>query len=248
MPGMEKGLPAEQRGVLAVDTSDRREAKNIVAIARDAGAPIVKLGLELSSAESWKWCSKLAADKGREWVADAKIDDIPATTKGIIGNLLRLDHPPVGITIHTKSGVDSMRAAQELVAEQNPDVTLLAVTHLTSIDDAESVLTYGFLRRTIVKRRIACASEAGIGGAVSSGKKHELALVANKISMIPGTRSLHAVAHDQKNPVTPELATANGADYLVLGRQVTGNPNPPQEYAVITNEINNGLIARGEAA
>ncbi len=250
MSGMEKGRPADQRSILAVDTSERKQARNLVAIARDAGAPIVKLGLQLSSAESWKWCGKLASRYDRDWVADAKIDDIPTTTKGIVRNLLALDHPPVGITIHTNSGVDSMRAAQELAEEA--DVTMLGVTHLTSIDDAESELTYGFLRKTLVARRTNDAIRGGIGGLISSAR--EVGAVANDprsahlVTMIPGTRSLSADAHDQKAIVTPEQAMIDGADFLVLGRQVTKALDPAAELAAINQEILQGLITRGETA
>jgi orotidine-5'-phosphate decarboxylase len=241
---LDQNLTAPERVFLAVDTSDIGRARELAVIAHEAGAKVLKEGLELSSAYSWKTCSEIASGEGLDWVADAKIDDIPATTAGIVRNLVKLDHPPVGITIHTNSGIDSMRAAQEIARESG--ITMLAVTHLTSIDDGETKWTYGLLRNTLVRRRLNSAVLAGIGGLVCSSKELKRAVArdlnfSEMFSMIPGTRSLGADSQDQKNVTTPFQAIKEGASALVIGRQITEAKDPAQEFTNIVFEIQAGL-------
>lgn len=244
MPTLEKGLAAPERVILAVDTSDWGEACDLMELAKESGAWVVKLGLELSSATSWGACSEMAAEAGLEWVADAKLDDIDATTQKALKNIITKDHPPVGVTIHANSGIKSMRAAQGVAAEAG--VTMFAVTHLTSVDEAETKNTYRFRRNTLVRRRLDDAVVAGIGGLVCSGR--ELRGVVQKrpetaamFSMIPGTRSAGAATHDQRNVITPEQAIIDGADLLVIGRQVTQAADPAEAFSAVVTEIASGL-------
>lgn len=249
MPGLEQVLIPEQCVILAVDTSEEARARQLAGIARSAGASIIKEGLEISSATSWATCADIAAEAELDWVADAKIDDIPNTTAGIVRNLAKLSHPPLGITVHCNSGVDSMRAAQEIAGETG--ITILGVTHLTSIDEKETKSTYRFLRHTLVRRRLDKALEAGIEGYVSSPL--EVKKVVSKhqeyqglYGMIPGARSKEADSHDQKNTDTPFAAMLYGASGLVIGRQVTGSADPAEAFMRVTREIGEGIDARNQ--
>lgn len=248
MPKLESGLPAEQRIILAIDTSNESEAAKLTDLAHFAGATVVKYGLEISSATSWKDCSDMAFQHDVDWIADAKIDDIPNTTVAIINNLSKLKTPPVGITIHTNSGVDSLREAQKVANKF--DITMFAVTELTSKSPAESMSMYGIHRATLVKRRAELAYAAGIKGLVCSpleikNIKKEDELLANLITMIPGTRSEGANTNDQKNVITPRQAIIDGADLLVIGRQITTSDNPEKAFTDLTAEINLGLAEIG---
>jgi len=53
----------------------------------------------------------------------------------------------------------------------------------------------------------------------------------------PGVRSAGADAGDQKRVATPQQALSNGADYLVIGRQVTRAADPRGEMLRIFEEI-----------
>jgi orotidine-5'-phosphate decarboxylase len=50
-------------------------------------------------------------------------------------------------------------------------------------------------------------------------------------------RSLGAGWGDQKRVATPAEAMRDGADYLVIGRQITRAPDPAAEAARILDEI-----------
>jgi orotidine-5'-phosphate decarboxylase len=53
----------------------------------------------------------------------------------------------------------------------------------------------------------------------------------------PGVRSPGGAAADQKRVATPAEALHNGADYLVMGRQITRAPDPTAEVARVLKEI-----------
>ena len=256
-------LSAPERLVLAVDTSERPRAAYLAGVARDAGALIIKEGLEIVTAENIAFCAENAGNAGLEWVADAKLDDIPNTTAAAVKNIISVDHPPSAITIHANSGIDSMKAAQEIAGEAG--VLMLAVTELTSkkpfqlkdslnfilrqLNIEHSELDEKQVRRAFVYDKAIAAHYSGIGGLVASAKelKDPIGLdprLKSKVSMIPGTRSLGAATHDQQNVTTPEQAIIDGATLLVIGRQVTQSDDPEQEFSAVTEEVQMGLDKR----
>lgn len=234
-------LPARERIILAIDTSREADAERLVQVAKDAGARFVKLGLELSSATSWQYCSELAGNNGLDWVADAKLDDIPNTVVGAVKNIKGLEHRPFGITMHTTSGKEAMRTAQ-LEAE---GIKMLGVTVLTSIREEEALELYGVPTQQKVLELARNAASVGLQGVVSSPL--EVGLIKrspdtqNLFAMIPGTRSSAADVQDQARVGTPAAAAADGADLLVIGRQITQANDPAQAYELLVAEIEGAL-------
>lgn len=258
-------LSARERIILAVDTSRREDAERLAAVAKQAGARFIKMGLELSSAESWQYCSQLAERHGLDWVADAKLNDISNTLTGMkeisekttpektVFNIAHLPHPPVGITIHTTSSRQALQRSQKVAG----DVKMLGVTLLTDITDAECYADHRFtinadtyppteegmaaFRRDLVMSRAQKAARVGLAGVVSSPQ--EVGLIrANPetqglFAMIPGTRSVGAEHGDQGRVGTPATAIQDGADLLVIGRQITQAPDPAVAFEAVVAEI-----------
>lgn len=230
-------LSARERIILAIDTSDSAEAIRLTKIAKKAGARFVKLGLEISSATSWQFCSSLAADNELDWVADAKLHDIPNTVKNTVRNIRKTAHPPFGITIHTLSGREALKVAQE----EAGTIKMLGVTILTSIDAEESAQQFHEDVPNTVMHLARKAVDAGVAGLVCSPL--EVGLVkatpetAGLFTMIPGTRSVTAETADQVRVSTPAEAIRNRADLLVIGRQVTGDPEPVTAYEAVVAEV-----------
>lgn len=197
--------------------------------------------MELSSATSWRYCSELAASHGLDWVADAKLDDIPNTVVGAVKNIKGLEHPPFGITMHTTSGIETMRAAQE----EAEDIKMLGVTVLTSIKEDEVEKLYRVPVGQKVMELARDAVGAGVLGIVSSplevgtikGDPETQSLFA----MIPGTRSATAEHADQARVGTPAAAIKDGADLLVIGRQITQAEDPAQAYEALVAEIEGAM-------
>jgi len=246
MPALAE-LPIDQRAFLSIDTSDIDEARRLAGIARDAGASVIKLGLQLESATSWTTCSEVADEAGLDWVADAKLDDIPNTVEGTMKNIVGKYHPPIAVTVHCNSGVDSLRAANDVAKDKG--ITILGVTQLTSVEEKETKHTFGFGRRSLVRRRMDDILEAGVGGFVASARELKPVYLRYErfrhlFGMIPGTRSLGVAANDQKNTDTPFNAMLYGAGALVIGRQVTGSKNPRAAFSAVTEEMRSGVAFR----
>ncbi len=56
--------------------------------------------------------------------------------------------------------------------------------------------------------------------------------------MVPGIRPTWASAGDQKRIMTPRDAIEAGADYLVIGRPITGAEDPVAAARRIVEELN----------
>ena len=116
-----------------------------------------------------------------------------------------------------------MLAAVE--GREDSNTKLLAVSVLTSFDkDDLADLGYQVPVSELVDLRVRKARESGIDGIVCSplevGRVREIA-GQNMTLVTPGVRSAGSAAGDQKRVATPAEAIENGADYLVIGRQVT---------------------------
>lgn len=237
-------MTARAHIILSIDTSRPQEAKKLAKIAKQAGAKFIKMGLELSSATSWKYCADLAADNGLEWVADAKLNDIPNTVRGTVKNFKSLTHPPFAITMHTISGIEAMRQAQM----EAGDIKMLGVTVLTSIGEAEARKLYHVSVSEKVMELADDALRAGLHGIVASPK--EIGIIKSNpktrklFAMIPGTRSKTAEHGDQARVTTPAEAILDGADLLVIGRQITQAKDPAEAYKDLVKEIEEVLESR----
>ncbi|MDE2240238.1 MAG: orotidine-5'-phosphate decarboxylase, partial [Rhodospirillales bacterium] len=166
--------------------------------------------------------------------------DIPNTVAGAVRSLLPLE--PKLLTVHASGGVKMIAAAAEAAAqakEKRPKI--LAVTVLTSFDSAGLAATgIECSPAEQVLRLARLALEAGADGLVCS--PHEIALLRRELGsepllVVPGIRPAGADVADQTRVMTPELAVAAGADYIVVGRPITGATNPSEAAATIAEAI-----------
>ena len=118
---------------------------------------------------------------------------------------------------------------------------LLAVTVLTSFDQRDvQELGYDCTLADLVGQRVRLAMQVGVDGIVASPLE-AVAIRAEAgaaaILVTPGVRSRGVAAGDQKRVATPAEALQDGADYVVIGRQVTRSADPPRALAVIHAEL-----------
>ncbi len=194
-----------------------------------------KVGLELYTASGMDFVRELIA-KGKDVFLDLKLYDIGETVKRAVARIAAS-----GVrftTVH--SSLQVMRAAVE--GRGTSDLKLLAVTVLTSFDQSDLAdLGYtGIAVPELVALRVRKAMEANFDGIVSSPL--EVAAVRKitgpgAILVTPGVRSAGAGKGDQKRVATPAEAIANGANYLVIGRQITRAGDPAAEAGRILAEI-----------
>ena len=208
---------ARQRLALALDVDDLATA---VALA-DRLHPwfgVVKIGLELFTGAGPAAVEALAKPDRRVFL-DLKLHDIPTTVGRAARQVGRLG--VAYVTLHTAGGVDMLRAGVEGLeagaAEAGSERPLaLGVTVLTSDPDASAFPS-----------RLGAAEQGGCGGVVCSVR--ELPAVKERsrlLAVVPGIRLPGGAAHDQARVGTPAEAIAAGADLLVVGRAVTGAPDP----------------------
>jgi orotidine-5'-phosphate decarboxylase len=208
--------------------------------------PCFKVGLELFVAEGPDFVRRLA-DTGAEIFLDLKFHDIPNTVAGAVRSAVGLG---VGIlNVHCGGGsemlVAAVRARDEAAAKRGGvRPALIGVTVLTSLED-KAVQEIGFPRSASaqVKHFVDLAFDAKLDGVVCSAL--ELPLVRGMagpefLTMVPGIRPAGSSADDQKRTMTPAQAAAAGATCLVIGRPVTGAPDPAEALRSILASLENG--------
>ena len=166
---------------------------------------------------------------------DLKLHDIPNTVEHATAQIARLGADL--LTVHAYP--QTMRAA--VAGAKGSGLKLLAVSVLTSSDDADlAEAGYALGVRDLVARRAMQAESIGIDGLVSSAAEASLLRAAHKppfLLVTPGIRPAGVGVGDQKRVATPASAIRDGADYLVVGRPVTGAADPRAAAETIVAEI-----------
>ena len=191
----------------------------------------VKVGLELYLRYGPGIVASIRGASGVQIFLDLKLHDIPATVSGAARAVARLR--PDLLTVHATGGPEVIRAA----VAGAPDTTIAAVTVLTSLSSRElGQVGMGSSLTDAVRRLAVLAVEAGARGLVCSPR--EVAAVRAEVGpdvllITPGVRPAGAEANDQARTATPEEALRAGADLLVIGRPITGAPDPGAAAAAI---------------
>ena len=227
--------------IIALDVKNKEEAVAVVSGIKDAR--IFKVGLELFTAEGPALFKKLKVLRKGIFL-DLKLHDIPNTVAGAVRSAVR--HGVQMMTIHTSGGREMMTRAAE-AARETAEVEkvetplLLGVTVLTSLKSAE--LDEVGMKPDVagqVLRLAGLAKAAGMDGVVCSPQ--EIKIIRKEhgrdlLIVTPGIRPAWAAAQDQKRIMTPAEAMQKGADYLVIGRPITGAASPQEAFARIVEEL-----------
>jgi orotidine-5'-phosphate decarboxylase len=222
--------------IVALDLESGADARALVAALGDS-ASFYKVGLELYTSTGVDFVRELKAQGNRVFL-DLKLYDIGETVKRAVAQVARLGVD--FLTVHGSRAVMEAAVAGKGAAH----LQLLAVTVLTSFDESDlQQMGYPCSVSDLVELRVRNAMEAGIDGIVCSPL--EVARVRSvagpgAILVTPGVRTMGAAAGDQKRVATPAQAIADGADYLVIGRQVTRATDPRGEMQHILEEIRSG--------
>lgn len=200
-----------------------------------AAADFYKVGMELYAAGGMQFVSQLASLRKQVFL-DLKLYDIGETVKRATRRICETGVATF-LTVHGSGTV--MRAAAE--GRGDSPTRLLAVTVLTSFDrDDLADLGYNVPISELVDLRVKNAKASGMDGVVCSPlelvRVRQIAGPDMKL-VTPGVRSAGAAKGDQKRVATPFDAMRDGADYLVIGRQVTRAADPRAACEEILAEI-----------
>ena len=219
--------------IIALDCDSAREADRLVDALGDTGG-FYKVGMELFAAAGMDYVRSLAG-RGKKVFLDMKYYDIGETVKRAVS--VAAQSGATFLTVHAVGQV--MRAAME--GRGGADLKLLAVTVLTSLDETDlREMGHHCTVSELVASRVAQARKIGIEGIVASPlEARAIRKIAGPeaILVTPGVRSRGAAQGDQKRVATPAEAIRDGADYLVIGRQVTRAADPVAALADIRTEI-----------
>ena len=200
---------------IACDSTNIQKIKKIIKQTENKNIIFgYKFGLEfLNSNNARYFISKL---KNKIIFGDYKFSDIPNTCSSAIKAVsdLKFNY----ITIHINAGLEALRAAKKVVGKTK----LVGVTILTSLDN-KALREIGFNKdvKKLVLHQARLANKAKLDAIVCSAQEVKIVKKIFKKEIItPGIR-LNSKREDQKRVLTPNEAYRNGADWLVIGRDIT---------------------------
>jgi orotidine-5'-phosphate decarboxylase len=229
--------------IVALDVENLATANRLVTTLSD-DVKWFKIGKQLFTAVG-PASVKLLHEANKNIFLDLKFHDIPNTVAGAVASATKIGANI--INIHASGGLEMMRAAGEAAEKQAselsiPKPTLLGVTILTSVDEANFQRDFGTQRK--LKNQVAYLAElsqkAGLDGVVASPLEIELIrkVCGNDFVIVtPGVRPAWAASNDQQRVMTPGEAINAGADYIVVGRPITAADNIREAARTILQEI-----------
>ncbi len=223
--------------IVALDYPDAASALQLVArLAPDLCR--LKVGKELFTRAGPRLVEDLAA-RGFDVFLDLKFHDIPNTVAGACHAAAELG--VWMLNVHALGGERMLQAAKEGVMRATHSPLLIAVTILTSMDEADLVAV-GLAGSPLdnVLRLAQLAQQSGLDGVVCSSR--ETPVLREQLDpgfrlITPGIRPAGSQADDQRRVMTPVDAINSGSDYLVIGRPVTRADDPVGVLRTINSEL-----------
>lgn len=235
--GSNSKLNDAKKIIVALDTSTEKSALALAATL-DPEYCRVKVGKELFTSAGPNIVEALQKENFDVFL-DLKFHDIPNTVSGAVRVASELGVWMVNV--HAAGGERMMAAAREAIDKTNSRAPLLiAVTVLTSMEQKELQATgVAAPINSQVELLATLALKAGCDGVVCSAL--EASLLGTKVPALlkvtPGIRLAGDSASDQRRIMTPVKAIESGADYLVIGRSVTGSADPVNTLKKISAEL-----------
>jgi orotidine-5'-phosphate decarboxylase len=236
-------MPAKDKLIIALDVETPAKALDLVKELHSL-AGMFKVGSQLFTAAGPQIVRDIIAQESKVFL-DLKFHDIPHQVAGAARSAAELG---VSLfTIHASGGSEMMRRAvnsvNEVAAKSGVRSSVLAISVLTSID-AHVLAQIGVTSTPAesVLRLVKLAEASGVDGVVASPQ--EIASIRQTLNrpeflvVTPGIRPATNETGDQKRVATPSAAIAAGASYLVVGRPITGAPDPLAAAHQILDEMN----------
>ena len=197
----------------------------------------LKVGNQLFTSSGPK-IVKTLHDKGFEVFLDLKFHDIPNTVYETVRSAANLR--VWMINVHASGGSKMLDASKKALEGFDKPPLLVGITILTSI--SEEILTEIGLNNLDkqVMRLTKLAQRSGLDGVVcaaSDASKVKQTCGESFLTVTPGIRPKDADLNDQSRTSTPKEAIANGSDFLVIGRPITGSEDPTNALENIYKEV-----------
>ena len=176
---------------------------------------------------------------GFEIFLDLKFHDIPNTVYKAIR--VAADLGVWMVNVHASGGREMLTKARQAIEDSQHKPLLIAVTILTSLSEsavAEIGYQHSLVEQTLHLARL--SYECGLDGVVCSAHEAaaiKLATSAEFLTVTPGIRLNTDKVDDQTRIMTPSIAVASGADYLVIGRPITQSILPIETLQGINHSL-----------
>ena len=198
----------------------------------------VKVGSQLFTANGPKVIKELK-DLGFEIFLDLKFHDIPNTVRKAVETAIEMG--VWMLNVHSLGGKEMLKAAYEAKEAASFKPILIGVTMLTSLDN-KSIKQVGIdlnIKDQVLLLTDLCKEE-GLDGVVCS--PDELVILRENVNenfllVTPGIRSSKAENHDQKRISTVTEAIKRGANYVVIGREITTDADPNKKIKKILEKV-----------
>ena len=225
---------ANDKLIVALDFARYDDARHLVDDLGDS-VSFYKVGLELLFHDGLALASEIKND-GKRVFLDMKFLDIGNTVEKAVASVADL-----GFDFLTIHGTDTKTMKAAVKGRGNAPLKLLAVTVLTSLDQAD-LADQGIVMtpQELVLKRARLAREAGIDGVIASGQEAaaiRAATANNFLIVTPGIRLPGGDAGDQTRVTTPEDALRAGANHLVVGRPITAASDPRRAAQTVLEHI-----------
>lgn len=233
----------KQKIIIALDVTDQPSADHIIDQTQEY-VGYYKIGLGFLANNGIEYAASLT-QKGIKVFLDLKLFDIGQTVTDAVARLSDKVKPSI-LTVHGDPNVVSA-AIKGRALSGHTDLDIFAVTILTSLDlsDATSAGYHAETMTELVTHRAKASAIAGADGVIASA--HEAMAIKNLgygLQVItPGIRLQGSLSHDQKRIMTPQEALKQGADKLVIGREITQSKDMTEKAKMIYDLIEESQIA-----
>jgi orotidine-5'-phosphate decarboxylase len=221
--------------IVALDVPDQESALRLVERLGPA-VPFYKIGLQLFT-RCGPGVVEAVKRTGAKVFLDLKFHDIPNTVRHSVESACALGVDL--LTIHLSGGGAMIRAAEEGARGGNTLVLGVSVLTSSNRETLREVGADGPVEDQVL-RLARLGVENGVTGIVASPLEVSLLrqiFGAGLTIVTPGVRPEWAEANDQQRTMTPKAAIQAGADFLVIGRPITGQANPREAAERILAEL-----------
>jgi orotidine-5'-phosphate decarboxylase len=234
---------SKEKLIVALDVRTPAEARALVAALRDV-VGMFKIGSQLFTTAGPEIVKEIIESDAGVFL-DLKFHDIPIQVAGAARAATELGVSM--FTVHASGGGEMMSRAAEAVSETAARIGLarprvVAVTVLTSVDSVTlSEIGIPLSAMESVLRLAKLAANSGMDGVVASPLETQALRTSltnpGFLLVTPGVRPAGGPLDDQKRVTTPAEALRAGADYLVIGRPITGAKDPLGAVRTILAEL-----------
>ncbi len=168
-----------------------------------------------------------AVDPSFKIFLDLKLHDIPNTMADAAEAVVEMGVEM--FNVHASAGKEAMQTVMARVNAMPTPPLVLAVTALTSFDEAGFGAVYGQDIETKATQFAKDAFESGLHGVVCSvfeSQRIKALTCKDFLTLTPGIRPFGEEAEDQKRVATVETARGEGSDFIVVGRPVYRDTDP----------------------